>query len=273
MSACDDVQQAELRVRLPNFTKSPSVSVDIYHSNQDLYPENRLLLGRLRAHPSSMVSSSSWKVFNVTKMLLRWLQQGPSRSRTEEARVKETQISIQHPPDDRVVMVVFLKQSPNSQQKPTLIRTAEHSKYMDREQVRPTSRMGRSREKRHQQTLKRHRDMHATVKEKQGPLCRRVDMWVDFRKLNWSDWIIYPKRFNAYRCEGSCSTPVGETLSPTNHAYMQVRPTHHKPSPCSVFVFRRMLLCSSSDTWVSIKGSFWAHYTFKLHVLSFTLVS
>ncbi|XP_017266041.1 nodal homolog [Kryptolebias marmoratus] len=228
MSASDNIQLAELRIRLPAFTKSSSVSVDIYHSDQDQYSgTNRQLLGRLRAHPSSMVSPSSWKVFNVMKMLRRWLQQGALRKRTDE----ETQERIQHPTADRVTMVVFLKQSPDGGQNPTLIHTAEHSKYVSvgREQLDPSFRMRGSREKRHQQTQRRQRDV-----EKQGRLCRKVDMWVDFRKLNWSDWIVYPKRFNAYRCEGSCPTPVDETFSPTNHAYMQSLLKFHHPDkvPC-----------------------------------------
>ncbi|KAM4528499.1 nodal homolog 2-A-like [Odontesthes bonariensis] len=248
MSASDNVQLAELRIRLPAFADSSSASVDIYHSNSDLCsgmhcPENKLLLGRLRAHPSSMVSPSSWKVFNMTEMLSRWLQLGHSTKRVEEeeeAEAKREQGSIQHPTADKVMMVVFSRQNLNSQRKPTLIRTAEQSKYvsLDRERVAPASRTRRSRGKRHQQAQQRQREAALASKaadaERQGPLCRKVDMWVDFEKLNWSEWIVYPKRYNAFRCEGSCPTPVDESFDATNHAYIQSLLRLHHPDkvPC-----------------------------------------
>ncbi|XP_040013895.1 nodal-related 1 [Xiphias gladius] len=254
VSASDNVQLAELRIRLPAFTESSRASVDVYHSHRDRCsgvrcPENRLFLGHLRAHPSSMVSPSSWKVFNMTKMLHRWLRQEDSAQRVEEdeaeVREEQEQEGVQHPTADRVMMVVYSRQSPNSQRMPTLIRTAEHSKYvsLDRERVTAgSSSSARShRAKRHHQTQQQRRrvagaapaDTPAEVGTK-GPLCRKVDMWVDFEKLGWSEWIVYPKRYNAYRCEGSCPTPVDETFIPTNHAYMQSLLKLHHPDkvPC-----------------------------------------
>lgn len=245
MSASDNVQLAELRIRLPAFTESSQASVDIYHSQRNQCsgmhcPDSRLFLGRLRAHPSSMVSPSSWKVFNMTEMLSRWLQQEHSTHRSEEVEPEvreedeeEKQEGIQHPTPNQVMMVVFSRQNPNSQRMPTLIRTAEHSKYvsLDRERVMggSASRSRSRRAKRHH-----HNQQHServagaapasmSTEEEKGPLCRKVDMWVDFEKIGWSEWIVYPKRYNAYRCEGRCPTPVDETFTPTNHAYMQVR--------------------------------------------------
>uniref|UniRef100_A0A8C4ZM74 TGF-beta family profile domain-containing protein n=1 Tax=Gadus morhua TaxID=8049 RepID=A0A8C4ZM74_GADMO len=67
-------------------------------------------------------------------------------------------------------------------------------------------------------------------------LCRRVDLQVDFNQIGWGSWIIFPKRYNAYRCEGDCPSPLGEDLNPTNHAYMQSLLKHFHPdrvvSPC-----------------------------------------
>ncbi|GLD55166.1 nodal homolog 2-A-like protein [Lates japonicus] len=254
MSASDNVQLAELRIRLPAFTESSRASVDIYHSHRDQCsgtrcPENRLFLGRLRAHPSSMVSPSSWKVFNMTEMLRRWLQQEHPAQRVmeeeDEAEVREEdegQEGVQHLTADRVMMVVFSRQSQRTQ---TLIRTAEHSKYVSLDRERATaglsSRARSHRAKRHHQTQQQRRRVAAaapaekpTEEERKGPLCRKVDMWVDFEKLGWSEWIVYPKRYNAYRCEGSCPTPVDETFTPTNHAYMQSLLKLHHPDkvPC-----------------------------------------
>ncbi|XP_073334484.1 nodal-related 1 [Pagrus major] len=245
MSASDNIQLAELRIRLPAFTESSRASVDIYHSHRDHCsgmhcPENRLFLGRLRAHPSAMVSPSSWRVFNMTEVLRRWLQREHFTQETEEPEVKEEeeqeQEGVQHHTPDRVMMVVFSRQNPSGQRTPTLIRTAEHSKYVSLD--RESSRTGRV--KRHHKTQqKRRRVVRAApaskpTEEKKGPLCRKVDMWVDFDKIGWSEWIVYPKRYNAFRCEGNCPTPVDETFTPSNHAYMQSLLKLHHPDkvPC-----------------------------------------
>nr|XP_015798662.2 nodal homolog 2-A [Nothobranchius furzeri] len=213
MSKRDNIQLAELHIRLPAFSKSSRVFLDICHSNQNRCSSNdcsvnRLLLGHLEAHPTTMVSSSSWKVFNVTGMLHRWLQQESSTNRTVEVGMKkEQQEIIQHPTVNRVMMVVFSSQDPKNQ--PSLVRTAEQSKSINRRS---------SRRKRHQETQKH---VRFSEQEKQRPLCKKVDMWVDFKKLQWSDWIVQPRRYNAYRCEGSCSMSVDGTLATFNHAQVQ----------------------------------------------------
>nr|NP_001072000.1 transforming growth factor beta superfamily signaling ligand precursor [Ciona intestinalis]BAE06590.1 transforming growth factor beta superfamily signaling ligand [Ciona intestinalis] len=69
--------------------------------------------------------------------------------------------------------------------------------------------------------------------------CRKVSFEIDFEKIGWGSWIVYPKKYNAYRCEGQCRTPMRSDSKPTNHAYMQSiiatkRPDLHIPQPCCV---------------------------------------
>ncbi|XP_049645151.1 nodal homolog [Suncus etruscus] len=80
---------------------------------------------------------------------------------------------------------------------------------------------------------RRHRRYHLPDSSQ---LCRRVKFQVDFNLIGWGSWIIYPKQYNAYRCEGVCPNPVGEEFHPTNHAYIQsllkrYQP-HRVPSTC-----------------------------------------
>ncbi|KAL6097106.1 uncharacterized protein ACO6RY_06275 [Pungitius sinensis] len=260
MSASDNIQLAELRIRLPSFTESHRASVDVYHSQGDRCsgthcPEDRQFVGRLVAHPSSMVSPSSWKVLNMTKMLQRWLQREHPALRMEEEEEDEAEVKeegIGHPTADQVTAVIFSRQHSNSPRAPTLIRTAGHSKYVSLDRKRATAGSGsrpRSRRSRRQSHARRQRhgvagaappnrpaeeEEEVVEEEEKGHLCRKVDMMVDFAKLGWSEWMVYPKQYNAYRCEGSCPTPVDETFTPTNHAYMQSLLKLHHPDkvPC-----------------------------------------
>ncbi|KPP69910.1 hypothetical protein Z043_111295 [Scleropages formosus] len=268
ISASDNIQLSELRFRLPTFSTSSHVTVNIYHSRMQtcalgaqLCPEEHLHLGSFDTAPNS--TSSVWKVFNITTLLKHWLNKSKAEPMHVEAiedyeqmineedevvvNVEEAPYHrVQHPTIERVMLVVFYKhiQEQDGQRIPTLIRTAEHSKYV---------RMNRQNSQDHRQK----RDLIDSEKMRtlgsmlvtwppaetiQRPRCRRVDMWVDFEEIGWKEWIVYPKRYNAFRCEGECSSPLDESFKPTNHAYMQsmLRLYHPDRVPCPSCVPTRL---------------------------------
>lgn len=257
ISAIDHVQLSELRIRLPAFSASKRVTVDIYHSRQqscDLGSatchEERLFLGSFGASPSS--TRFSWKVFNVTALLKYWLYQGDgatsqkavvenvleadhgSGAREDGEAVDEHHLrhlggrhKVHYPTVDRVMMVVFTRHNLPQEGRGThsLIRTVEHSKYVIMNRVRSDT-PGRRHKRNRMQRMRLAGGISATgspPESVQRSLCRKVDMWVDFEQIGWDEWIVHPKRYNAFRCEGRCPTPVDESFSPTNHAYMQVK--------------------------------------------------
>ncbi|XP_003974938.1 southpaw [Takifugu rubripes] len=256
VSTSELVQRAEIRIRLPALSSSKSTTVDLYHSRKEscepntLCQDGRLFLGSFSTSASS--SKSSWKVFNVTALLKYWLYQGERVAGQEDSGESDVDQGsgaedsssflkrqrLHHPTTNRVVMVIFSKHNEPQEGKAaySLLHTVENSKYVTAGGVHHDS-QGR-RHKRNKMERLRGAEAEeaspvATAAAEEEPvqrtLCRRVDMWVDFDHIGWDAWIIHPKRFNAYRCEGECPTPLDESFNPSNHAYMQSLLRHHHP--------------------------------------------
>ncbi|XP_061118067.1 nodal homolog [Conger conger] len=242
ISSQDSVRLSELRMHVPEFSAAGRVTVDVFHS-PGRGQEHRFLLGSFSAAPSS--TEPSWKVFNMTGAVRAWREGGAVTARGPPSQGRR----VPHPTANRVMMVVFSKQHVplEGPRPPTLIRAVEHSKYVTQE--RPPGR---------EPARRRHRRDHGSrggvraaggavaspnaTERAQNTLCRRVDMWVDFDRIGWDRWIVYPKRYNAFRCQGDCPSPVDENFKPTNHAYMQSLLRLHHPArvPCPSCVPTRL---------------------------------
>lgn len=238
ISTNTELKLVELRVRLPSFKKASNITVEIYHSKDG---HDKLFMGSFTSNPSA-AKGNSWKIFNLTRIVQYSTHHGEpilnpdyvaaedtTERHTESGNVREPSHGPHQNKDplpaeyfsaEKVMLVVFAREKTSDNQfgSPSLIRTVQSSKYIMRE--RPTG-------------LRRHRRNHnsknsifvnelPTRTESGGPLCRRVDMWVEFDKIEWGNRIIYPRRYNAYRCEGTCPIPLNETFKSTNHAFIKV---------------------------------------------------
>ncbi|XP_056153665.1 nodal-related 2 [Lampris incognitus] len=260
MLADQQIQAAELRIRIPQTVNVSSIVVEIYHQHDRPCHTQRTcqehqLVGLLTA--SSVITSlQHWRVFNITSPLLRWLEEKHTlKSRRERVsrprkgkKVKRGPL-LADPPgllagprrtpvvSDRALLVIFSHtgSDENSKAKASLLHTAEQSKFLFPTEMKKVHRPKRHRSKRGQ----RAQTARVQLLSKRGgekSHCRRVDLHIDFNKIGWGSWIIYPKKYNAYRCEGACPSPLGEDLHPTNHAYMQSLLKYYHPdriiSPC-----------------------------------------
>jgi len=254
LAAETQIQAAELRIRVPRAGDS-DVSVHFYHQQ-----DRPCLLGRACRRPRLVASlaaaavigsSQSWRVFNVTAPLLQWLRDNqPPRDGGEKKKKRrkkkkwrkrkwEKDPGGQLPPpplpplspaskreqgvSDRALLVVFSHTAPDdkSKAKASLLHTAERSKFWSPRSEGRSARRNRSK-RGQREHVARGPQQGTGGGEKKSSLCRRVDLQVDFGHIGWGSWIIFPKRYNAYRCEGNCPSPLMENLNPTNHAYMQV---------------------------------------------------
>ncbi|XP_075949853.1 nodal-related 2 [Anarhichas minor] len=255
------IQAAELRVRLPRTASASNITVAVYHQHGQACHthegcQEQQLVGLL-TESSLVTSSQSWKVFNMTEPLLSWLRRKsatariPQRRGSRRKRVEKTKRGLSLPDQpvfvasprreqdvsERALLVVFSQtgSDESSKAKASLLHTAEQSKFLSPAEIKRARRPKRRRSKRGQieQTAG---SPQASNGGSENSLCRRVDLHVDFNQIGWGSWIVFPKKYNAYRCEGSCPGPLGENLNPTNHAYMQSLLKHYHPdrvaAPC-----------------------------------------
>ncbi|XP_022079545.1 bone morphogenetic protein 10-like [Acanthaster planci] len=69
-------------------------------------------------------------------------------------------------------------------------------------------------------------------------LCRRRPMQVTFKDIGWDEWIIAPRRYQAFKCSGQCVFPLTDHWSPTVHSIIQTLAHEYDPksveNPCCV---------------------------------------
>jgi len=51
--------------------------------------------------------------------------------------------------------------------------------------------------------------------------CGLRSLYVDFKDLGWSDWVIAPQGYYADFCSGECGFPLDNSVTPINHAIIQ----------------------------------------------------
>ncbi|XP_069815801.1 nodal homolog [Dendropsophus ebraccatus] len=233
ISAGNELKLAQLRIHLPSFEIFQNFTLEIYHSKEG----NKIFLGSFKVDLSD-IRESPWKTFDLTKILQYFLLEVENNleelmktkfltERNTDTNVDMDSITIHTPHrvyesmDEKVVLVVFTKSYDSMSGSLSLIKTVESSKHVTLDKANRLSGIRRHRRNRIENHHLFMNNAPAKPIESGKPLCRRVDMIIDFSKLEMGSWIIYPKKYNAYRCEGACPIPLNETFKPTNHAYMK----------------------------------------------------
>ncbi|XP_075361026.1 bone morphogenetic protein 7-like [Mycteria americana] len=176
--------------------------------------------------------TEGWEVFNVTQTVSKWVGNSSSNhgflittthvfhNRIEHNLIKfaKSQDTLQE--SRNALLVLFTNSNKRrsssfvpSSTKPEMNPAKNDASRMPREtQIIESSNAGMSR---------RPRAAAIPSAKSQVTVCHRRELYVDFRAIGWSGWIIYPSGYNAFYCRGSCLFPLGESLNATNHATVQ----------------------------------------------------
>ncbi|NXS93419.1 BMP7 protein, partial [Jacana jacana] len=150
--------------------------------------------------------TEGWEVFNVTQTVSKWVENSSSNHGFLISTTRIFNNRIEHN------LVKFAKSQGTFQES----RNALLVLFTNSNKRRSSSFIPSS------TSLSRRPRAAAEPSAKgQVPACHRRELYVDFRAIGWSGWIIYPSGYNAFYCRGSCLFPLGESLNATNHATVQ----------------------------------------------------
>ncbi|XP_003783639.1 nodal homolog [Otolemur garnettii] len=220
LSQEEDLVWAELRLQLSGAVDLPAegpLSIEIFHQlKPDLEQAQgdclkRLWMDQFTVTLSQVTFSSGSMILEVTRPFSKWLKHPEAL----EEQMSSCRQRPSAPPVASVLLVLYSNLSLERRRlgSSTLLWEAESSWRAQEGQLFP-------------ERGRRHRRHHLPDRSQ---LCRKVKFQVDFNLIGWGSWIIYPKQYNAYRCEGECPNPVGEEFHPTNHAYIQSLLKHYQP--------------------------------------------
>ncbi|XP_072279269.1 nodal homolog [Pyxicephalus adspersus] len=236
----EQLQYAEIRFGKSALPKTSSdglpVTVDIFHKDstcQDTHEicPNYVYLGSITCETRA---SESWLVVEASAIVHKWFERNHKDDDNTPFNFKHAEEmsgsentkwrNREHKPEDQqVLMFVYsnLPKKETSSVTATLLLDATQSKYLATIPFL-INKPGIRRQRRSLMI----KDRIASIKQASQTndnqnLCRRVDLIVDFKTIGWGSWIIHPKKFNAYRCEGTCPSPVNGGVKPNNHSYLQ----------------------------------------------------
>ncbi|XP_069837968.1 bone morphogenetic protein 2-like [Dendropsophus ebraccatus] len=161
--------------------------------------------------------SQGWEMFNVTQTVSGWVGDDTTNHgflvtfTLPSGNVLDTDLSgmtMQKLDSKRSYLVLFSDDGrrgvPNPYMPPTNVKETDISSSSSSDgSLHTTTHKSRSA-----------RDVHPDT-------CQRKPLYVDFEDIGWAGWIISPKGYNAYHCQGTCIFPMGQGLGATNHATVQ----------------------------------------------------
>ncbi|XP_040203382.1 nodal homolog 2-A-like [Rana temporaria] len=223
IDANNELKLAELRILPTPLRGFNNITLNIYHATGG---SKRIFIGSLQS-ASTITPYSTWKSYNLTNIIRNYLHHPGTASKASKKVNDTSDVSISSKcngiANEKVILVVFSKerQSLTLYGSPSIIKDVESSKYVKAENdtIRKTDHRRHRRSWDAEQSIIR--NSVPFTAEENGNLCRKVDMFVDFETIGWGEQIVYPKRYNAYRCEGSCPVPLNELFKPSNHAYIK----------------------------------------------------
>lgn len=166
--------------------------------------------------------NNTWLNFNVTAIVYQILQQ-ESQNKTLKVIVSIVAFWSHYETSSGQIHLSLMPISENYEHEYPLLLISYISKIQILQDA-ATIRKKRSVEEDYEEETNNLWDEQGPSKKKlkrYKNICRKKSLYIDFEEIHYDDWIVQPKGYEAYQCQGKCFYPVADHLHPTKHAIMQ----------------------------------------------------
>lgn len=166
--------------------------------------------------------NNTWLNFNITTIVAQILQQ-ETQNKTLKVIVSTVAFSSHYESSSGQLNLSLMPLSEDFEHEYPILLISYISKTQQRQE--PVEiRSKRSLEEDYEEETNNLWDEQGTTKKKlkrYRNICKRRSLYIDFEEINYDNWIVQPKGYEAYQCQGKCFYPVADHLHPTKHAIMQ----------------------------------------------------
>ncbi|XP_075157035.1 screw [Haematobia irritans] len=201
---------------------------------------------RILASVNTTTTHKGWLEFNMTRILSRWLQHKSSQVNRLNELVIGVSLEMQNAAHEKKSIEILPSDlgmvQPNVTDEmidlqPFIIGYFNGPELMNKIQKLRFKRDVIKRKRKADFYQRRPPPQPIQEIYKLPKTCERLNFTLDFNDLHMHDWVIAPKKFEAFFCGGECNFPLGSKMNATNHAIVQTL-MHLKqpnlPKPCCV---------------------------------------
>ncbi|KAL2080394.1 hypothetical protein ACEWY4_024187 [Coilia grayii] len=213
----ETVTAAEFRI-YKTLTMGQRANLTLHISVYEIQRENKhrepeLVLLDMQSVPAGQ---EGWLAFDVTSASNRWLLNPRSNLgirlyvETEEDRSLSAGwvglVGRHGPRSKQPFMVTFFRASQAPCRPPRAVRQSNPRKKKPKYVLPHPNRPG----------------VYDQIPSSGRQACKRHELYVSFSDLGWKDWVLAPRGYSAYYCDGACDYPLGACMNATNHAMIQL---------------------------------------------------
>lgn len=204
IAAHEDITLAELHLFPHNYSshQNTKYKIDIYELVSSPHSVEKAITRLIDTRIVTPATHTDWQLLDITPAAQRWHSHHTRRLSGVQVHIQKYNGQKTRTNHLRLRRDLSQTDSEWQQTKPHVVIFSHDSN------LRSRTKRGSGR--------RRNRGMKRVKAD-----CQRREMTVNFADVGWEDWILAPKKFDAYHCQGACPFPLNNHLNATNHAIIQ----------------------------------------------------